>query len=69
MPRRNDPYYDEKVYHFAAAFAADGSVSPLCYKQPRAINLAQGQSWTIRPAAVTCARCKRALKERAELAR
>lgn len=62
MPRRDDPYYDEKVYHFAAMHG--GNVSALCYNRPRVINLARGQSWTIRPDAVTCPRCRKLLKER-----
>lgn len=64
MPRHNDPYYDEKVYHFVGKANARGEVSALCYLRPRAINLARGQSWTIRPDAVTCPRCRKLLKER-----
>lgn len=62
--RRDDPYYDRKVYHFAAKFAANGDVSALCYARPRRINLERGQSWTNRPDAVTCQRCRKLLKER-----
>lgn len=61
--RRNDPYYDEKVYHFAAGFTRGGNASALCYKRPRVINLDRGQSWTIRPDAVTCPRCRKILNE------
>lgn len=35
--RKNDPYYDEKVYHFAAKFSRAGGASALCYKKPRVI--------------------------------
>lgn len=62
MSRRDDPYYDRKVYHFAAKFAANGDVSALCYKTPKRINLERGQSWTNRPEAVTCSRCRRRLR-------
>lgn len=67
MARRDDPYYDIKVYHFAAKFNAEGGVSALCYQRPRRINLAKGQSWTITPRFVTCPRCRRALRERPSL--
>lgn len=63
-PRKNDPYYDEKVYHFAAKFSRGGGASALCYKKPRVIPLDRGQSWTIRPDAVTCPRCRALLKQR-----
>lgn len=61
-PRLNDPYRDEKVYHFAAKFTRDGNASALCYKRPRVISHKEGQSWTIRPDAVTCPKCRAALK-------
>ena len=62
--RRDDPYYDRKVYHFAAAIAENGDVSALCYVKPKRINLERGQSWTNRPQAVTCPQCRRLLKAR-----
>jgi hypothetical protein len=65
--RRADPYYDEKVYHFAAGFSSAGTVSALCYKKPQAIKLDRGQSWTIRPNAVTCPKCRKALRDAAIL--
>jgi hypothetical protein len=61
---RRDPYHDEKIYHFAAKINANGDVSALCYKVPRAINL-KITLWTNRPEAVTCQKCKRALAARA----
>lgn len=64
--RRDDPYYDRKVYHFWNKIAEDGSVSALCYKRPRAINYARGQSWTNRPQAVTCSKCRKLLRQAAE---
>lgn len=68
MPFRrsiDDPYFDHKIYHFAAKFALDGSgrVSALCYKRPRGINLDRGYTWTITESAVTCLRCRRLLRE------
>lgn len=61
MSRRDDPYYDRKVYHFASKIASNGDVSALCYKNPRRINLEKGQAWTIRREGVTCPRCRRLL--------
>lgn len=57
---RDDPYHDRKVYHYAAKIRADGAVSALCFKRPRAINL-KIALWTNRAEAVTCPRCRRAL--------
>lgn len=57
-----DPYHDEKVYHLAAKFREDGAVSALCFKSLRPINL-NIALWTIRPEAVTCLKCKRAISE------
>ena len=59
---RDDPYYDRKVYHFAAKVNERGDVSALCYTRPHAINLKRGQSWTHRAEAVTCPRCRKLLK-------
>ena len=56
----NDPYHDQKKYHMADRFSTDGKVSALCFAKPRAINL-KVALWTIRPAAVTCAKCLRLL--------
>lgn len=63
MVRRDDPYFDHKVYHFAAKFRENGDVSALCYSKPRRINLERGQSWTNRPEAVTCPRCRSKLRQ------
>ena len=57
-----DPYHDEKVYHLAQKFREDGAVSALCFKSPRPINL-KIALWTVRPEAVTCPKCKRAIRE------
>jgi len=59
----NDPYHDIKPYHFAGKIRADGAVSPLCAKTPRALNLRR-ESWTLIKSAVTCKRCIAALKLR-----
>ena len=61
--RRDDPYFDRKVYHMAGACRDDGAVSALCYATVRPINLARGQSWTMVEAQVTCRRCRRKLRE------
>lgn len=50
-----------KVYHYAAKINEHGDVSALCFKSPRAIQLHKA-SWTNRPHAVTCHRCKALLK-------
>ena len=50
-----------KTYHFADKIDEDGNVSALCFKAPKAIDLGRA-SWTIRAEAVTCRRCKAALK-------
>lgn len=50
-----------KTYHMAKAVTENGDVSALCYKHPRAINL-RLTSWTIRPDAVTCPKCKKAME-------
>lgn len=42
--------------HMAKLISANGNVSPLCAKRPRAINL-KVASWTNRPEAVTCPKC------------
>jgi hypothetical protein len=52
----DDPYHDRKVYHKAALIGADGSISPLCAKKPRALNL-RLELWTLRWEAVTCRKC------------
>lgn len=53
-----------KTCHYAALWALDGSgaVSALCYNPPRPINLNRGQTWTLRPEATTCRRCRALLK-------
>ncbi len=58
----NDPYRDELKYHMGHLWGPDGSVSALCFKRPRAINL-EHALWTITRDAVTCKKCLRMLKE------
>jgi len=53
--------YLPKPIHFGALVSASGAVSPLCAARPRAIDLRRA-SWTNRKEAVTCARCRKALK-------
>lgn len=62
--RKDDPYYDRKVYHYAKQMNDAGEVSALCYKRPHAINLKKGQSWTLVPTSVTCSRCRKMLPKR-----
>jgi hypothetical protein len=50
-----------KTYHFAAKIDVGGRISALCYRRPRAINLASQQSWTIRRGAVNCCKCLKLL--------
>ena len=54
----------KKTYHMAKMVTLDGAVSPLCAKVPRAIDLSKA-SWTLRADAVTCPRCRAALKAKA----
>lgn len=60
----DDPYRDRKKYHKAALFRQDGSVSALCFRRPRAIDLRYAL-WTIDDNAVTCGECLRALMKHA----
>lgn len=55
--RTLDNPYPTKPIHMAAKIRDDGAVSPLCSSSPRAINLKQ-TTWTLRPIAVTCPRCR-----------
>ena len=61
----DDPYHDRKPYHMAHLMSSDGkaSVSPLCAKTPRRLNLRR-ELWTLREEAVTCPRCRALLPER-----
>lgn len=54
--QKDDPFYDNKIYHRAKLIAPDGSVSPLCAKTPKAIDLTK-ELWTARDDAVTCLKC------------
>lgn len=60
--KKDDPYRDDKKYHFAISFSDKGA-SALCFKRPQAINL-NFASWTIRTEAVTCKKCLRLLNKR-----
>lgn len=55
-----------KRQHFASKVNEDGGVSALCFTTLRSINLRRA-SWTIRPLAVTCPKCKRLMNRLAEL--
>jgi hypothetical protein len=50
-----------KPVHMAKLVSPEGDISPLCAKAPRAIDLRKA-TWTNRPEAVTCRRCKSLLK-------
>lgn len=45
------------IYHMASKVDQNGNVSALCYATPGPIPLSKGQSWTLRPEAVTCKKC------------
>lgn len=51
-----------KKYHKAALIRADGGVSALCFKRPRAIDLRRAL-WTLRDEAVTCPKCLKVLQD------
>lgn len=50
--------WSPRIYHRAKHISEDGSVSALCYKRPRKINLTRF-SWTMRNDAVTCPKCRK----------
>ena len=54
-----------KLYHMADKISPSGGMSALCFAVPRPINL-KSASWTLRPTAVTCPKCKRILVDRAK---
>lgn len=56
-----DPY--QKPYHLAHLMTERGDVSALCFDRPRPIDLTRA-SWTIRPEAVTCPKCRKKMAER-----
>lgn len=51
-------YKHGRIYHKARFIRGDGAISALCFKTQRPINLRLA-SWTNRPEAVTCYRCKK----------
>ena len=53
-----------KTVHMAKLLSQDGGVSPLCARRPKVIDL-KTATWTNRPEAVTCPRCKRLLNLKA----
>lgn len=54
-----------KIYHMASLIDPDGNVSALCFKNPKAINLAKSL-WTNRAEGVTCKKCIKELKARSK---
>jgi len=52
----------KKIVHRAKLISPDGDVSPLCAKKPKPIDLSRA-IWTIIDEAVTCPRCRKAIKE------
>ena len=53
-------YPNPKIYHFGCAINDNGDVAALCFSRHRAINL-KVASWTNRPQAVTCPKCRKLL--------
>lgn len=51
----------KKTVHMSMFFDGYGNVSALCFKAPHAIDLKK-TTWTNRPDAVTCPRCRAALQ-------
>ena len=51
----------KRVYHMADKMDGNGNVSAMCFKSPRPINLNVAW-WTTAPEAVTCSKCKRAMR-------
>ncbi len=51
-----------KKIHMAALFSQNGDVSPKCAKKPKPIDLGV-ETWTNRPEAVTCKKCRAALAQ------
>lgn len=51
----------KKLTHMAGAVREDGNVSALCFQRPRPIDLTKA-TWTLREEAVTCPRCRKAMK-------
>lgn len=64
MPIFDDVRLPSKPVHMADKIRPDGAVSAKCYPRPRKIDLSRA-TWTLRPEAVTCAKCK-AVMERGE---
>lgn len=56
----NHPTVPTRIVHMAAAVNGAGGVSAACFVKPRAIDLVRA-TWTLRPDAVTCPRCRRTL--------
>lgn len=53
MPRTS-PHV--RIYHLASKMRADGAVSAMCFKTPRAIDMSRA-TWTTDRKAVTCPKC------------
>ena len=60
MMNMENELFKERPIHRARHIREDGSVSPLCAKTPRALDL-RSSTWTYRDDAVTCPRCLRLL--------
>ena len=56
------PAPSRRTIHMAALVHESGAVSALCYSEPKRIPYTA--SWTNRPEAVTCPKCKRVLATR-----
>ena len=50
-----------KTYHMAHLVGNHGEMSALCFASPRAIDLGKA-SWTLRREAVTCGKCRAAIR-------
>jgi hypothetical protein len=61
------PMLRQKVYHRASLVNENGDMSALCFKSPRAIDLSKA-TWTIRDDAVTCPKCRAAIRRKAKAA-
>lgn len=59
LPSRNREARTQRsrIVHLAKFFGEDGQVSAMCYPFQRPIDM-QKATWTIRPEAVTCRRCR-----------
>ncbi len=54
-----------RIIHMAAKVNANGDMSALCSPTPRPINMRRA-SWSLQSRFVTCRKCARILRERAQ---